>query len=112
MIGTISLIRAAGAMPSAPTFADRISFTGDAAYPTGGTAGFKALFQAKAKDQRAPIAVIVEDCGGYQVTYDVANDKLKVWYGDNNNAADGPLIEVPNTTDLSATTFKLVVISQ
>lgn len=110
MIGTITLIHAAGAMPSAPSFLDRISFLGDAAYPTGGTAGFKALFRAKAGDNRTPLAVIVEDCGGYTATYDVTNDKLKVWYG-NTDAADGPNIEVPNATDLSGVTFKLAVLS-
>ena len=47
--------------------------------------------------------------GGYIVTWDRSTSapKLLALYGDNNNAADGPLIEVPNTTNLSTlvTTF-------
>ena len=30
--------------------------------------------------------------------------EAQAFYGDNNNASDGPLIEVPSTTDLSAVT--------
>lgn len=41
---------------------------------------------------------------GYIAKWDKANQKIKVFYGDNNNAADGPLIENA-TTDLSAETF-------
>lgn len=41
---------------------------------------------------------------GYIGKWDKANQKLKVFYSDNNNAADGPLIENA-TTDLSAETF-------
>lgn len=103
-LGTIAIIRAAGAMPSAPTFFDRISFTGDTSYPTGGTPGFKALLRAKSLDQRAPIAVITEAAGVYQASYDVDADKLVV--------RDGAGAEVANTTNLSGTTFKLVVLSQ
>ena len=111
-LGTITLDSDAGAQPSAPTFVDVIHCAGDGAYPTGGTPGFAALFQAKTKDSRSPVAVISQDCGGYVAVYDLANDKLKVYYGDNNNASDGPLIEVPNATDLSGVTFRLVVLSQ
>lgn len=43
--------------------------------------------------------------GGYVLEFVPATQKLKIMYGDNNNAADGPLIEIPSTTDLSATIF-------
>jgi hypothetical protein len=41
---------------------------------------------------------------GYVFAWDKANQKLVVGYADNNNASDGPLIAVPDTTDLSALT--------
>lgn len=47
---------------------------------------------------------------GYVVTYDYANQKLMAFYGDNNNAADGPLVEVPNATDLSTLVCKVYAI--
>lgn len=48
------------------------------------------------------MAVICESKGGYVFTYDRTNGKLLAYYGDNNNASDGPLIAVPDTTDISA----------
>lgn len=111
-IGTITLGTSAGGAPSAPTFFDPISFAGDGAYPTGGTASFEAAYQAKVLSARTIVTVIPGDCGGYVPVYDRTNDKLKVYYADNNNASDGPLIEVPNATDLSAVTFRLTVVSQ
>ena len=41
--------------------------------------------------------------GGYVPVWDAANQKLLLYYGDNNNAADGPLIENA-TADVSALT--------
>jgi hypothetical protein len=41
--------------------------------------------------------------GGYVYGFDQATQKLFVYYGDNNNASDGPLIAVPDG-DLSAAT--------
>lgn len=111
-LGAITVAEKAGQVPSNPVFMDRISCAGDGAYPTGGTTGFKATFQAAIKNGRTPMFVAVEDCGGYVPVYDVANDKLKVYYANNDGGSDGPLIEVPNATDLSAVTFKLVVVSQ
>jgi hypothetical protein len=45
---------------------------------------------------------------GYVPVWDKANSKLKVFYGDNNNNTDGPLIEIPNTTDISTVTFTVI----
>lgn len=47
------------------------------------------------------LAVLCESKGGYVFTYDRANGKLRAYYGDNNNASDGALIAVPDTTDIS-----------
>lgn len=50
------------------------------------------------------------DAGPYIVVPTISTDKtsvvLKAYYGDNNNAADGPLIESANA-DLSAQSFKI-----
>jgi len=108
-LGTIT-IQAESTKALRPQFMDVVSFAGDSSYPTGGTA-FDALFQAKTKDQRNPIAVIAIDGGGYQVAYDRATGKLKLYQGDNDNSADAPGIEVPNATNLSAVTFVVLVIS-
>lgn len=46
---------------------------------------------------------------GYVPVWDRTNGKLQMFYGDNNNASDGPLIEVPDTTDLSAEKVVLTI---
>lgn len=109
-LGTITITKGSG-QPSENLFADFIAFPGEASYLAGGSA-FKAAFQAKAGDAREPVAVIAGDCGGYVPVYIPSTGKLKVYYADNNNAADGPMIEVPDATVLSGVTFNLTVISR
>ena len=48
--------------------------------------------------------VDVPSGGAYSYQWDQVNQKLQVFWGDNNNAADGPFIEVPATTDLTGQT--------
>ena len=108
-LGTVTSNVKAGQKPSAPVFADLVSFLGDDSYPTGGTAGFEALIQALLKDSRDVIAVVMQDCGGYVPVYDRANDKFKVY---EEGADAGPADEVGNATDLSGVTFNVVVISK
>lgn len=69
----------------------------DSSYPTGGEA------VDFGNNERMDF-VVTAPSGGYVGLWDAANQKLLQYYGDNNNAADGPLIEAPNTTDLSALT--------
>jgi hypothetical protein len=89
-----------------PVFADRLSFAGDDSYPTGGSLTFQTLVQAAvAKGGREIVAVIAEDCGLFLPVYDKATDALKV-----RNLTDGT--EVTATTDLSTTTFNVVVLSK
>lgn len=77
----------------------------DSSYQTGGepfTAadlGFAVL----------PRWIDVQSRSGYVFQVDRTNLKIIAYYGDNNNASDGPLIEVPNTTDLSSITGVLVL---
>lgn len=44
---------------------------------------------------------------GYVPKFIASSQKVKLWYGDNNNASDGPLIESA-TTDLSAETVDFI----
>lgn len=91
---------------------DTISFAGDNAYAAGGSGGFQAAVRkALGKGNVTILAVIPQDCGGYNPVYDPATDKLKLFVGDNNNAADGPGVENA-TTDTSSTTLRLVVVSK
>lgn len=72
------------------------AITFDSSYATGGealTAPFGTV-----------LCALAEQSGGYSFEYDTTNQKLKAYYADNNNASDGPLIEVPNATNLSAIT--------
>jgi hypothetical protein len=46
-------------------------------------------------------SVQCQPTGGYSVTWLKAGNLLKVWEGDNNNAADAPGVEAGSTDDLS-----------
>jgi hypothetical protein len=53
------------------------------------------------------LAVVVEDldvrpAAGYVFVWDKSAGKVVAYWGDNNNASDGPGVEVPNATDLTA----------
>jgi hypothetical protein len=55
--------------------------------------------------------VVIFEGGPYVLQWDKANQKVLAYYGDNNNAADGPLIAVPDTTDLSAVVAQYIAIA-
>ena len=85
-------------------FAYDVTF--DASYPTGGeeltpaTVGLEEI-----------IMVIPEMADtGHIVWYDRANSKLEAWYSDHSESADGPLVEVANTTDLSTVDVRVLII--
>ncbi len=69
----------------------------DSSYPTGGEA------LDVAANTRFEV-LMAQPTSGYVFQWDTANQLLKAYYADNNNAADGPLIEVPAATDLSTVT--------
>ncbi|WP_457556326.1 hypothetical protein [Candidatus Pyrohabitans sp.] len=48
--------------------------------------------------------ISIEPKSGYIFEYDYANSKVKAYYADYAAASAGPLIEVPDLTDLSAVT--------
>lgn len=110
-LGTITKTTIAGLGTTGPLLADVCSFPGDSSYPTGGSTGFQTAIRAKYGDTRTILAVIGQDCGGYQVAWDPAAGKLMAFYS-NSDAADGPLIEVPNATNLSGVTFHVLVIAK
>lgn len=81
----------------------RIDF--DSSYPTGG----EALTPANLgfSDDGDNLIVVIPPKAGYVFEYDGANEKVKV-YVEEAVAAGGPLVEVGNTTDLSALTNVVV----
>lgn len=71
----------------------------DDSYPTGGEALTPATLGLS-----DVVFALVEPAAGYSFEYDHANDKVIARYADYNAAGDGALIQVPDTTDLSAVT--------
>jgi hypothetical protein len=103
----------AGERPSAPLIAAVVEFDGDAAYTTGGTAGFKTSVQTALTTAGIKIGttnvigVFGIDTKGYQVAYDRTNDKLII----RQCAASGnPMAEVSAAANLSATRFSVCVL--
>lgn len=75
----------------------------DNSYPTGG----ESLTAAELGFSKAPDVVKIPPKSGYVFEYDATNQKVKA-YVEEAVAAGGPLLEVGNTTDLSALTGVLV----
>lgn len=70
--------------------------TMDASYPTGGEAITAAQLGLATVDH-----VSCSTNTGHLAQYDKTNAKIKLYYADYDAVADGALIEVPNTTDVS-----------
>jgi hypothetical protein len=82
---------------------DIISFAGDSAYATGGSASFTAAVRkALGKGNVQVLYVIPQDTAGKTPVYDQAADKLKIYSGATEASAG----------DQSASTYRLVVVSQ
>lgn len=78
---------------------------GDSAYPTGGTAALSTYISTALASLKKGVVDIVAVFGGsllYTCLYNAASDKLLV--------LDGTLAQVADTTDLSASTFRLTVL--
>lgn len=92
----------------------------------GGTAGYKAVVKTVTFDAvyatgggepltaanlglSTILFLIAQPTGGYVFSYDHAAAKLLAYLGDNNNASDGPLIEV-GAIDLSAVVTRVLAI--
>jgi hypothetical protein len=78
-------------------------------YPTGGVPITKAAFGCPNVIE----SFIFEGTGanGFVYKYDQANEKIRIYQGDNNNAADSELIELAggSATPAAATLFALVI---
>jgi len=57
-------------------------------------------------------AKVIQPADGYVYHFDRANHKLRIFYGDYSEAADGPLVEVPSAFAPAATTLELELIGQ
>jgi len=110
-IGAITVGTQAGKSALDPIRIIPVSFAGDGAYGAGGTAAFEDSVQTILGESVTLLGVISLDCGGYVPVYDRAADKLKVYEGDYNPAAVGPLTENA-TADLSGVTFSMLVVCQ
>jgi hypothetical protein len=72
----------------------------DTSYPTGG----EPIVPADVKMSKL-LVLLVESNDGYVFTWDDTNDTLIAYHGNYDpGSADGPLIEVGNTSDLSGIT--------
>lgn len=69
----------------------------DSSYPTGGEA-------VDVTGNQSFEVLVAQSKAGYVFSWDRANQKLLAYHGDNDNVADGPLVQVPDTTNLSAVT--------
>jgi len=79
----------------------------DNSYPTGGEEVLPEKFGINALDfvQAAPSS-------GYVFQYDHTNKKLLAYYADYDAVADGALIQVPDTTNLSAIITRVMAIGR
>ena len=80
----------------------------DASYPTGGES-----LTAADLDLDTINFIIVENDDGFIFKYNYATSKLLAYYADYDAVADGALIQVADTTDLSGiTTARALVIGR
>lgn len=102
-LGTITLNLDEG-RSGGPYPLGEIEFLGDDAYPTGGTPGFQDLVRAAFPEKPSieVFGVLQQSLSDHVARYDRASDTLIVQL-----MSTGA--EVPDTTDLSGTTFKLLV---
>lgn len=82
--------------------------TFDSSYVTGGEPITPAMFGLS----RIVAVYAFATATGYVPVWNRSTSAptLMAFYGDNNNASDGPLIEVPNTTNLSTVIADVIVI--
>ena len=83
--------------------------TFDSSYSIGGEAVTAANFGLTVLKNVVPGPAVDPDTADNALVcaFDRTNVKLLLFYGDNNNAADGPLIEFPDTTTGAAFTSRV-----
>lgn len=62
--------------------------------------------------ERIEALLVYDGGGGYVWRFTTADQKLLAYYGDYSEAADGALVAVPDTTDLSALDLYAVALGQ
>ena len=109
-LGALTIVEQAAGV--GPIFFIRATIVGDGAYSAGGTTGLLAKLKTALKDDSVNILSCrgEGDNGGYTVVYDHANEKLKVYQGDNANVASGPQVE-DTTANQSGRTYGLFIIA-
>lgn len=73
-------------------------------YPSGGVPLLKASLGCPARIEDLEL-VDPGSANGYVYKYDFVNEKLRIYQGDNNNAADAPLIELLTSEAPAAATL-------
>lgn len=110
-MANFTLVAGTQASAHGPVKFDTITWTGPSSYnntgtpTTSGNTGLAAGLGTIRKGQPTPIAVIQQGAHAYGLQYDPVTDLLRVF-----NVAT-PFAEVTNATDLSAVTFRAVIIS-
>jgi len=96
-----------GGAPSAPTYGDVLEFSGDNAYPAGGTAGFEQLITDLTKSRRTVLGIVnlgTDIFIPFELRWNYRSKKLMAF-----DIATG--VQAPPATDLSTHTFNVLVIS-
>lgn len=68
-----------------------VTWAWDATYPAGGEAATANQLGMSTVSAVIPVS---SNTAGYVYNWDSTNSKLQAYYGDYNNAADGPLIDI------------------
>ncbi len=109
-LGTFTIVEKASAQ--GPVHFVRATVVGDGTYAAGGSTGILAALRAALGKSEVNILSCrgEGDNGGRVVVYDHANEKLKVYQGDNDAGADGPLAE-DATANQSGRTYGLFIVA-
>lgn len=88
-----------------------VDVTFDSSYPAGGEAVTAADFGLNTIRTVLPAVAVDPDTAdnALVVAFDHTNSKILLFWANNDGGADGPLIEVADTTDVAAYTARLVV---
>lgn len=84
-----------------------VELTFDSSYPTGGEALTPAMVNGFEGD--IDWLICIGDSGGYVFDWDNTNGKIKAYWADYDAVADGALVEVADTTDLSGVSPRFLV---
>ena len=103
-LGTLTASSPVG-QEGGPISMHRVSFAGDDSYPTGGTPFQDLARAALGKGNIEILAVVQQNLSDHVCRFDIATGNLTV-------QVMGSGAEVGNGTDLSSTTFELLVIAR